>query len=178
MSSFKPDNVPQTRRVRALIFRTHLQSVDQPVSSPGRRQYHVQQYSDAPQGDPFAEPPVIPFFPPFPAASVPPPKPAKKKRRPRREPECGFCEGNDKRNKQGKPELMHTCSECGRSGMFRLTLEGQLPNCLLGHATCMQLADADDQSMRSYDWKCTECKTCDVCELKGDDVRTAHFSLA
>jgi hypothetical protein len=25
--------------------------------------------------------------------------------------------------------------------------------------------------VRSYPWKCVECKTCEICQEKGDDVR-------
>ncbi|KAH9983093.1 hypothetical protein BJV74DRAFT_777774, partial [Russula compacta] len=25
--------------------------------------------------------------------------------------------------------------------------------------------------VRSYPWKCVECKTCEICEEKGDDAR-------
>jgi len=34
----------------------------------------------------------------------------------RREKECGFCQGNDERNKEGVPETMLSCFICGRSG--------------------------------------------------------------
>lgn len=77
---------------------------------------HVPQYSDGPQGDPFApQPPQIYY-----AIEIDQPvllsKPVKRKRKPRREHECGFCQGDDRKNKEGHPELMATCSECGRSG--------------------------------------------------------------
>ncbi|KAG6850717.1 hypothetical protein H0H93_009875 [Arthromyces matolae] len=77
---------------------------------------HIQQYPDAPHGDPFAPPPPPIYFP-IQLDLIPmSPKPMKRKRRPRREHECGFCQGDDMKNKTGQPELMVTCSECGRSG--------------------------------------------------------------
>lgn len=33
----------------------------------------------------------------------------------------------------------------------------------------MELADVADV-MRSYPWKCIECKICEICREKGDDV--------
>lgn len=112
---------------------------------------HLDQYSLGPQGDPFAPPPPAYFVPEEP---VHPPKPVKKKRKPRREPECGFCQGNDAKNKIGEPERMVSCDECGRSG----------------HPSCMQL-DEISENIHSYPWKCMECKNCEICQEKGDDSR-------
>ncbi|OCH95441.1 hypothetical protein OBBRIDRAFT_831000 [Obba rivulosa] len=111
------------------------------------------QYSQGPQGDPFAPHVLSPYVP----AEEPPllsAKPAKKKRQPRREEECGFCQGNDSKNKYDQPEAMVSCAECGRSA----------------HPACLDLADIGD-IMRSYDWKCMECKNCEVCHSKEDDNR-------
>jgi hypothetical protein len=30
--------------------------------------------------------------------------------------------------------------------------------------------------VRSYPWKCVECKTCEICEEKGDDVCVRPFT--
>ncbi|EIW84212.1 hypothetical protein CONPUDRAFT_51245 [Coniophora puteana RWD-64-598 SS2] len=51
---------------------------------------------------------------------------------------------------------MVTCEDCGRSG----------------HPSCMQLEGVGDV-FRSYPWKCIECKTCEICREKGDDVSCA-----
>ena len=45
----------------------------------------------------------------------------------------------------------------------------------------MQLEKLGDV-VRSYAWKCIECKNCEVCQEKGDDVsrhwlQTSSFSL-
>lgn len=40
----------------------------------------------------------------------------------------------------------------------------------IGHPTCMDLGAIGD-ILRSYEWKCIECKTCELCSEKGDDVR-------
>ncbi|PPQ98341.1 hypothetical protein CVT26_013597 [Gymnopilus dilepis] len=120
-------------------------------------EYRIRQYSQGPHGDPFApELPVPPFFPIEQEQPQPPPPPPKPKRRRKvqREEECSFCRGNETRNKAGEPEPMLTCHECGRSG----------------HPTCMQLEKLGPV-VRSYDWKCIECKNCEVCHLKGDDDR-------
>ena len=79
--------------------------------------YQMRQYSQGPQGDPFAPQLPPPFFPIEQQQLLPTPKP-KRKRRIRREEECGFCQGNDTRNTMGDPELMLTCHMCGRSGLL------------------------------------------------------------
>ncbi|OAX37996.1 hypothetical protein K503DRAFT_857010 [Rhizopogon vinicolor AM-OR11-026] len=112
------------------------------------------QYDQGPRGDPFAPQPA-PSYLNIPEEVVPlPPKHPKRKRKPRREPECGFCQGHDKKNKEGEPEVMVNCEECGRSG----------------HPSCLQLGAIAD-TIRSYPWKCTECKICEICQEKGDDER-------
>lgn len=111
------------------------------------------QYDQGPRGDPFAPQPSATYIP-IPEVVTPPPKLQKRRRKPRREEECGFCQGNDAKNKQGEPELMVSCDECGRSG----------------HPSCMELARVADV-MRSYPWRCIECKICELCQEKGDDER-------
>jgi hypothetical protein len=73
------------------------------------------QYDQGPRGDPFAPQPA-PYLHIQEEVVPPPTKPPKRKRKPRREPECGFCQGDDKKNKEAEPEVMVTCEECGRSG--------------------------------------------------------------
>ncbi|KAI6094569.1 hypothetical protein EDD16DRAFT_1784082 [Pisolithus croceorrhizus] len=111
------------------------------------------QYDQGPRGDPFAPQPSATYIP-IPEVVTPPPKLPKRRRKPRREEECGFCQGNDSKNKLGEPESMVSCDECGRSG----------------HPSCMELARVADM-MRSYPWRCIECKICEVCQEKGDDER-------
>ncbi|KAG2341338.1 hypothetical protein BDR05DRAFT_936380 [Suillus weaverae] len=111
------------------------------------------QYDQGPRGDPFAPQPA-PYLHIQEEVVLPPTKPPKRKRKPRREPECGFCQGDDKKNKGAEPEVMVTCEECGRSG----------------HPSCLQLGAIAD-TIRSYPWKCTECKICEICQEKGDDER-------
>jgi hypothetical protein len=74
------------------------------------------QYDQGPRGDPFAPQPTASYLNIPEEVAPPPPKPLKRKRKPRREPECGFCQGDDKKNKEGEPEVMVNCEECGRSG--------------------------------------------------------------
>jgi hypothetical protein len=83
----------------------------------------IHQYSQGPQGDPFAPQVVEQYMPIDPTPGLPPPLPAKSKRRRkiRREEECGFCNGNDQLNTMSnQSEQMATCIECGRSGEFAL----------------------------------------------------------
>ncbi|KAG5721932.1 Histone acetyltransferase MYST2 [Termitomyces sp. T112] len=123
-------------------------------SQPLPLSHHVPQYSDGPQGDPFAPQPLPMYYPIEMDQSTLLPKPVKRKRKPRREHECGFCQGDDRKNREGHPEPMATCSECGRSG----------------HPSCMHLPGLGDV-LRSYPWKCIECKTCEICGRKGNDAR-------
>ena len=43
---------------------------------------------------------------------------------------------------------------------------------LTGHPTCMNLVVHGEVV---YPWKCIECKTCEVCQEKGDDVSMRVF---
>ncbi|KAF9223489.1 hypothetical protein BS17DRAFT_767339 [Gyrodon lividus] len=125
--------------------------------APPRLRYYSQeplQYDLGPQGDPFAPQQPVAYLP-IPEEDVAPvSRPQKRKRKPRREEECGFCQGNDSKNQHGEPEVMVSCEECGRSG----------------HPSCMELGKVAD-IVRSYCWKCVECKTCEICQEKGDDAR-------
>jgi hypothetical protein len=47
--------------------------------------------------------------------------------------------------------------------------EGDLGIHHLGHPSCMELGEVSDV-VRSYPWRCIECKICEICQEKGDDV--------
>ncbi|OXG78193.1 hypothetical protein C349_04861 [Cryptococcus neoformans var. grubii Br795] len=73
-----------------------------------------------------------------------------------REDFCSFCGGTDAVNKQGVQETMVSCAACGRSG----------------HPTCLNMLTPKlRKRVMMYDWHCIECKTCEQCEIKGDDSR-------
>lgn len=64
--------------------------------------------------------------------------------------------------RDGLPEEMISCFSCGRSG----------------HPSCLQMQTAKlIKAVRSYAWKCIECKTCEACQVKGDDVRLSQRRL-
>ena len=46
-----------------------------------------------------------------------------------------------------------------------------------GHASCMEL-DGLGEILCSYPWKCAECKTCEICNEKGDDVGSDQYRLS
>ena len=96
------------------------QTPQPPPPYPSYAYSRVPQYPQGPQGDPFAQPPPVYVPMEEPVEPVPlPAKPFKKRKRPpAREEECGFCHGNDSRNKNGDPELMVSCVDCGRSGAY------------------------------------------------------------
>ncbi|KAG8898734.1 hypothetical protein FRC00_002365 [Tulasnella sp. 408] len=109
----------------------------------------------------YSEPvPYVPQPVPEPIPEQPPIQPAvpakrgrPTKKRPQRENTCSFCQGSDKQNKDGIPEAMVSCCKCGRSG----------------HPSCLKIEQIGDV-IRSYDWTCMECKTCEVCTKKGREV--------
>jgi hypothetical protein len=67
---------------------------------------------------------------------------------------CSFCHGNDLRNKVGQPDKMVSCSVCGQSG----------------HPTCLNMEGKLAKRVFTYDWVCLNCKVCEVCTVKGEDV--------
>ena len=74
---------------------------------------------------------------------------------------CSFCLQTAERNKTGEPERMVSCHLCGRSG----------------HPSCLNMKTARLKRMVfTYEWTCNECKICEFCSAKGDDVsRHGHF---
>ncbi|CAE6410296.1 unnamed protein product [Rhizoctonia solani] len=68
--------------------------------------------------------------------------------------ECSFCGGDQDTNRHGIPEKMASCDHCGRSG----------------HPSCMEIPQLGD-IIRSYPWRCQECKECEICKSKGDDSK-------
>jgi hypothetical protein len=38
----------------------------------------------------------------------------------------------------------------------------------------MDLGEIADE-LKTYGWKCVDCKSCEVCQDKGDDVRISNF---
>ncbi|KIO28367.1 hypothetical protein M407DRAFT_71837 [Tulasnella calospora MUT 4182] len=55
---------------------------------------------------------------------------------------------------------MVSCCKCGRSG----------------HPSCLKIEQIGDV-IRSYDWTCMECKTCEVCNKKGREVgRSLYYN--
>ncbi|OCF41081.1 hypothetical protein I317_05092 [Kwoniella heveanensis CBS 569] len=73
-----------------------------------------------------------------------------------RDQNCSFCGGTDACNAIGKPEYMVSCAKCGRSG----------------HRTCLNMVSPRlKKKVMTYDWECIECKSCEHCQVKGDDSR-------
>jgi hypothetical protein len=108
-------------------------------------------------------------LPPTPPLSYTQPKHSVAKRRRRKErvqkivpdPECSFCQGDDqKNNKSGLAEPMVSCTLCGRSG----------------HPSCIQIPQLADV-IRTYSWRCPECKECEICKAKEDDVSRTRLPL-
>lgn len=69
---------------------------------------------------------------------------------------CAFCQGTAAQNfSTGQPELLISCVECGSSGH---------PSCMRWGRNQRKIAVA-----QQYNWRCMECKTCEICCEKGDD---------
>lgn len=69
---------------------------------------------------------------------------------------CAFCQQPADRPKENTPKLLISCFECGSSG----------------HPACLRWGRKPTKvrSALSYEWRCIECKKCEICCDKGDDV--------
>ncbi|GAW07781.1 histone acetyltransferase mst2 [Lentinula edodes] len=117
--------------------------------------HFVREYSQGPQGDPFAPQPQPVFFqPPLDQPQLlPSQKSMKRKRKQKRDASCDACSGNDAGNRDGDPETMLSCVDCGR-------------NC---HPSCLSLKHMRVDALRSRPWKCAACKSCEICGSKDND---------
>ncbi|TKY85391.1 hypothetical protein EX895_005553 [Sporisorium graminicola] len=70
---------------------------------------------------------------------------------------CAFCLQSADRPKGDTPKLLISCYECGSSGH---------PSCLRWGRNPTKVRKA-----LSYDWRCIECKKCEICRDKGDDAQ-------
>ena len=84
------------------------------------------------------------------------PAPASSKQRAAPQDICAFCLQPADRPKGDTPKLLIACYECGSSGH---------PSCLRWGRNPTKVRKA-----LSYDWRCIECKKCEICRDKGDDV--------
>lgn len=76
---------------------------------------------------------------------------------------CAFCYGSASKNRNNRPEAFVSCWECGSSG----------------HPTCLEWDDTRMvKNVKSYAWLCIECKRCEICDEKGDDVSWPLFRSA
>ena len=86
---------------------------------------------------------------------------------------CSFCQGTDAKNKGGFPETMLTCEKCGRSGTS-VCLPSNRSVVLMrdtGHPSCLSMTSPNLRAqVKKYAWQCIECKVCEICQSKGDDV--------
>ncbi|XP_071441493.1 supporter of activation of yellow protein-like isoform X2 [Hetaerina americana] len=68
-------------------------------------------------------------------------------------PACKVCGGDRSRNKLGRPEPLIQCAQCDSSG----------------HPSCLDLTLDMVPHIKSYDWQCTDCKTCIECKDPADE---------
>lgn len=68
-------------------------------------------------------------------------------------PACKSCGGDRNHNKQGRPEPLIHCAQCESSG----------------HPSCLDLTLDMVPHIKSYDWQCTDCKTCIECKDPADE---------
>lgn len=62
---------------------------------------------------------------------------------------CSFCKGTKEQNAKGVKEKMVSCAQCGRSG----------------HPSCLRMTPGLAKYVMTYDWKCLECKPCEICKV-------------
>jgi ribosomal protein L44E len=101
------------------------------------------------------------------------------------EEECAFCEGTSSQNKvTNLPEVLISCVECGSSGEYKELMRAfslaplwlrrghRTLSSVAGHPTCMKWGKNQRKIAvtKEYNWRCMECKTCEICSDKGDDV--------
>ncbi|GAC99261.1 histone acetyltransferase [Pseudozyma hubeiensis SY62] len=72
-------------------------------------------------------------------------------------PQPRVCRKTADRPKGDTPKLLISCCECGSSGH---------PSCLKWGRNPTKVRKA-----LSYDWRCIECKKCEICRDKGDDAQ-------
>ncbi|KAJ7678480.1 hypothetical protein B0H17DRAFT_944489 [Mycena rosella] len=104
---------------------------------------HFSQYSEAPQGDPFAPQPEYHPIPQDEPPPSPPPKPVRRKRGPL---QCNFCHGTGRssKNQAGRTERMATCHECGKSGWHMDCLDPPVEDMPAGKWYCPRCPNAVD----------------------------------
>ncbi|XP_063230258.1 uncharacterized protein LOC134535176 [Bacillus rossius redtenbacheri] len=66
---------------------------------------------------------------------------------------CKVCQGGRGRNKDGRPEILIHCGQCGSSS----------------HPTCLDLTLDMVPHLQRYSWQCTDCKTCIQCQDPADE---------
>ncbi|KAJ4480048.1 hypothetical protein J3R30DRAFT_3288344 [Lentinula aciculospora] len=102
--------------------------------------HFMREYSQGPQGDPFAPQPQPVFFQPSldQPQLLPSQKSMKRKRKQKRDSLCDSCSGDDAANKDGEPEIMLSCIDCGRNWW---------------HGSCFDPPVETPEG----DWFCSEC---------------------
>ncbi|XP_052765679.1 histone acetyltransferase KAT6B-like isoform X2 [Mya arenaria] len=66
-------------------------------------------------------------------------------------PVCSFCLGDEKKNRDGDPEELLSCVDCGNSG----------------HPSCLKFSAELTKNVKKTRWQCIECKTCFFCRKAG-----------
>ncbi|XP_078316982.1 uncharacterized protein LOC111118300 isoform X4 [Crassostrea virginica] len=64
---------------------------------------------------------------------------------------CCFCLGDENKNRDGVPEDLISCAECGNSG----------------HPSCLKFSPELTETVKKLRWQCIDCKTCSFCQKSG-----------
>ncbi|XP_062596711.1 histone acetyltransferase KAT6B-like isoform X4 [Saccostrea cucullata] len=64
---------------------------------------------------------------------------------------CCFCLGDEHKNREGVPEDLISCAECGNSG----------------HPSCLKFSPELTETVQKLRWQCIDCKTCSFCQKSG-----------
>lgn len=75
---------------------------------------------------------------------------------------CAFCQQTCAHNRAARAEPLVSCYECGSAA----------------HPTCLEFDSVILKRILAYDWKCQDCKRCEVCHQNGgSEVRPARPRL-
>ncbi|XP_025095582.1 histone acetyltransferase KAT6B-like isoform X2 [Pomacea canaliculata] len=66
---------------------------------------------------------------------------------------CSFCLGPTEKNRNGEPEDLISCADCGSSG----------------HPSCLKFSPELAEKVQNLRWQCIECKKCSFCGKSGKE---------
>ncbi|SAL99257.1 hypothetical protein [Absidia glauca] len=98
---------------------------------------------------------------------------------------CYICNGLNDCDEEGRLRSQLNCIDCHRQGKKQKEDSTKyvcsdyliLQPIFLVHALCTGLDETSYEHARTYDWRCNDCKTCIVCQLKTDEDKMMLCAL-